>query len=160
MSTITKMKIYLLILLSFVALSISTRTKWWGGPWGYYGYRPFYYVYTYPYFFYFRNVNDAPKEAPLMFKLPDDLTDICANDIKAKVCGFDKDKKIIGDFDNMCMAGKDDDVDYIVCGKCPDKDADDKSFDIPITDDMPTCPIDNDDANNVDNTDNNTTTNN
>ena len=138
------MKTSLLILLSIFALSLSVKTKWWGYPWGYYGFYPYYYegFYAYPYFFYFKNVNDAPKEAPLMYKLPEDTSDNCTDETKATVCGFDEDKKIVGEYENICDASNDNEVAFIVCGKCPDKDSEERVFDIPLTENMPTCPKD------------------
>ena len=133
------MKYHCLILFSLIVFSVSTR--WWGYPpppfyGGYWpGFRP---VYYYPYYFFYREQTDAP-ESPEMFKLPDDLTDICTEETKVNVCGFDKEKKIVGDFTSFCEAGQNEIVDYVACGKCPDKHTEDVIFEMPITDKLPIC---------------------
>ena len=142
------MKYHCLILLSLIVFTVSRR--WWrpppprfnGGYWP--GFRP---VYYYPYYFFYRDANDAPV-SPEMYKLPDDITEICKDEMKGHVCGFDKDKKIIGDFTSFCEAGKNENVDYVVCGKCPDKNAEDAVFEMPETDKLPTCEIEDDDDDN------------
>ena len=134
------MKFSIFLIITLISLIVSTKRRWYR-PWRG-GYWPRYYgwFYGYPYFFYFKNANDAPTDAPSMYKLPDDLTDICANPNKGEVCGFDKDKKIVDEFDSICEAGENEDVEYIVCGKCPDKDGiNDKSFELPLVDEMPKC---------------------
>lgn len=135
------MKFFITFILSLITLTISTKRRWYR-PWP--GYWPRYYgwFYGYPYFFYFKNANDAPTDAPLMYKLPDDLSDMCNDAAKGTVCGFDKDKIIVDEFESTCDATKDEDVKYIVCGKCPDKDGtEDKSFDLPLTDEKPNCAL-------------------
>lgn len=137
------MKFFLSILITLIAFTVST--KWWGYPWGGYyygGYWPMMYGgYYYPYFYFFKDANDAPKDVPFMFKLPDNLDDMCSkNATKGNVCGLDKDKKIVGDFDSLCDAGKNDSVDFVLCGKCPDKEEiKDKAFDFPMGEGLPTC---------------------
>ena len=64
------------------------------------------------------------------------------DETKATVCGFDEDKKIVGEYENICDASNDNEVAFIVCGKCPDKDSEERVFDIPLTENMPTCPKD------------------
>ena len=145
------MKYHCLILFSLIAFTVSRR--WWGYPpprfnGGYWpGFRP---VYYYPYYFFYRNGDDAP-ESPEMYKLPDDLTEICKDEMKVDVCGFDKDKKVVRDFTSFCEAGHNETVDYVVCGKCPDKNAEGAVFEMPETDKLPTCEIN---GNDID-TDNN-----